>query len=96
MPDEGLRIACFEAANITIEFIQYTEDGPSRAKSVMGEQPGLNHLSAQVTDIDASIVQLEAAGFEVMDGFPRDGVHGPVAFFEPDEATGLLFEICQR
>ena len=96
MPEEGLRIACFEAANITIEFIQYMQDGPSRAKDVMGEGPGLNHLSVQVADMAASLGQLEAAGFKVMDGFPRQGVHGPVAFFEPDETTGLLIETCQR
>ncbi len=84
MENEGLRIACFEASNITIEFIQYTDDGPSSAKSVMGEGPGLNHMSAQVQDMGAALGELEGAGFKLMEGFPSQGVHGPVAFFEPD------------
>jgi hypothetical protein len=30
----------------------------------------------------------------VQDGVPRCGAHGTVAFFQRDQATGLLFEIC--
>ena len=61
----------------------------------MGERMGLNHISARVDDVDHSVSELTTAGFTPMQGFPRQGAHGRVAFFEPDRVTGLLFEVCQ-
>jgi catechol 2,3-dioxygenase-like lactoylglutathione lyase family enzyme len=96
LPDVGLRVAEFHAANVTIELLQYTSsDKAAFAKKTMGEGVGLNHISARVDDVDRSISQLAQAGFKPMEGFPRQGAHGRVAFFEPDRTTGLLLEICQ-
>ncbi len=61
----------------------------------MGDRLGLNHVSARVTDADATVAALTRKGFEPMDGFPRQGSHGRVAFFHPDAVTGLLFEVFQ-
>ena len=94
LPDVGLRVAEFQAANVTIELLQYTA-GSEFARQVMGERLGLNHISARVDNVAHSISQLTAEGFEPKRGFPRQGAHGRVAFFEPDRVTGLLFEICQ-
>jgi methylmalonyl-CoA epimerase len=95
LPDVGLRVAEFQAANVTIELLQYTA-GSEFARQVMGERLGLNHISARVDDVEHSVSQLKAEGFEPKPGFPRQGAHGPVAFFEPDRVTNLLFEICQH
>jgi methylmalonyl-CoA/ethylmalonyl-CoA epimerase len=95
LPEAGLRVAEFRAANVTIELLQYTGTNDAFARRVMGERPGLNHISARVSDVEASLGLLRAAGLQPMEGFPRQGAHGRVAFFEPDEASGLLFEICQ-
>lgn len=94
LPEAGLRVAEFHAANVVIELLQYTGDALF-ARGVMGERLGLNHISARVEDVDRSISELASAGFTPMQGFPRQGAHGRVAFFEPDSVTGLLFEICQ-
>ena len=94
LPEAGLRVAEFHAANVVIELLQYAGD-TAFARGVMGERLGLNHVSARVEDVDRSISELSAAGFKPMPGFPRQGAHGRVAFFEPDAVTGLLFEVCQ-
>lgn len=94
LPDVGLRVAEFRAANVTIELLQYTGEA-AFARKVMGERLGLNHISARVEDIEKSLDQLKSAGLQPMEGFPREGAHGRVAFFQPDDLTGLLFEICQ-
>ena len=60
----------------------------------MGERLGLNHVSARDDDVARSVADLTAEGFEMMQGFPRPSAHGEVAFFERDETTGLLFEVC--
>lgn len=92
--DAGLRVAEFHAANVTIELLQYTGEAQF-ARRVMGERLGLNHISARVDDVERSLAALAAAGLKPMEGFPRQGAHGRVAFFEPDPVSGLLFEICQ-
>lgn len=94
LPDVGLRVAEFHAANVAIELLQYTQNSEF-ARRVMGGRTGLNHLSIRVDDAERSIAELRSAGFEPMAGFPREGAHGRVAFFEPDAVTGLLFEVCQ-
>lgn len=93
--DVGLRVAEFRAANVTVELLQYTGKNDAFARRVMGERLGLNHLSARVENVVRSLAELRAAGLHPMEGFPRQGAHGRVAFFEPDAVTGLLFEICQ-
>jgi methylmalonyl-CoA/ethylmalonyl-CoA epimerase len=95
LPEVGLRVAEFEAQNVTVEFLQYTGAGDAMAKQVMGERPGLNHISLRVSDVAESIAALSRQGFAPMKGFPREGAHGRVAFFEPDAETGLLFEVCE-
>jgi len=94
LPEVGLRVAEFRAANVTVELLQYTGNSDF-ARRVMGSRLGLNHLSIRVEDAERSIEELRRAGFVPMDGFPRQGAHGQVAFFEPDAVTGLLFEICK-
>src|SRR2546428_13831529 len=94
LPDVGLRVAEFHTENVTIELLQYTQ-GSEFARKVMGERIGLNHISARVDDVEQSISALEAKGLKPMPGFPREGAHGRVAFFEPDAVTGLLFEVCK-
>ena len=96
LPDVGLRVAEFHTENVTVELLMYTERGDvGLARRTMGDRLGLNHVSARVADVDGAVAALKLKGFEPMDGFPRQGSHGRVAFFHPDAVTGLLFEVCQ-
>ena len=94
LTEAGIRVAEFEAANITVELIEYCEAGDSFAKQVMGAPYGINHLSFRVDDVGQSITHLAASGVAVMDGFPTQGAHGTVAFFDPATTHDLLFEVC--
>jgi methylmalonyl-CoA/ethylmalonyl-CoA epimerase len=95
MPEVGLKVAVFEAANVAIELLQYTGANDELAKRVMGQAPGVNHISFGVGKLAEAIAELEAAGARTMDGFPRQGAHGRVAFFEPASTGGVLFEVCE-
>ena len=95
LADVGLRVAEFQADNVTVELLQYTGKDDAFARQVMGDRLGLNHVSACVDNVDDTLAALRAAGLRPQAGFPRQGAHGRVAFFEPDPVTGLLFEICQ-
>ncbi len=96
MPEVGLRLASFKAANITIELIEYLSGENNFGRAAMGNQTGLNHLSVKVDDIGDAIKQKERDGFKLLSGFPVEGASGTVAFFDPDPASGIRMEICQH
>ena len=95
MADVGLRIAEFAAANVTVELLQYTGENDGFAKEVMGEAPGVNHISFRVEGLAAATEAVEAVGAKPMAGFPRQGAHGQVVFFEPTSTGGVRFELCE-
>lgn len=95
IPDAGLEIAEFAAANLVVELLRYTDDGDGFGRAVMGSTTGVNHLSLAVDDLDAALGQLRAQGVEPAAGFPRRGAHGRIAFLPRDPGTGLLFELCE-
>ena len=95
LPEVGVRVAMFETANVTLELLQYTSDDDSFARGVMGDRVGINHISLTVEDLVGSIAAMEAAGARTKPGFPIQGAHGRVAFFEPESTGGLLLEVCQ-
>jgi methylmalonyl-CoA/ethylmalonyl-CoA epimerase len=90
----GLRIAEFHAENITLELIEHVTEQTGLARSTMGASPGLNHISVTVHDMNHALEHLQNKGLSLMEGFPRPGSHGTVAFFHPEPTTGLLLEIC--
>ncbi|HLT28331.1 MAG TPA: VOC family protein [Zeimonas sp.] len=95
IPDAGLEVAEFAAANLVVELLQYTDDGDSFGRATMGSTPGVNHLSLAVDDLDAALETLRAQGIEPLTGFPRRGAHGRIAFLPRDAGTGLSFEFCE-
>ena len=94
MEEVGLRIAELKAANIAIELIQYMGDGESFGRKVMGPRPGANHFSFRVEDVDAAVNRFKNSGVTPLEGFPRKGSHGRVAFFEPETTEKILMEVC--
>jgi len=58
--------------------------------------PGLHHVAYQVTDIEATLAALKAAGTRLIDETPRVGIRGSlVAFVHPAATGGVLTEIVQ-
>ena len=94
LPHVGVRIAMIETANVTLELVQHTGEG-GRGREITGSAVGINHISLNVDDLGDSIAAMEAAGANTKPGFPIQGAHGQVAFFEPESTSGLLLEICE-
>ncbi len=94
MPENGLKIAEFETANVAIELLQHTGPNTDYARQVMGEKSGINHFSLRVDNVGEAISQMVTLGAEKMDGFPRTGAHGQVAFFKPESTGNILIEVC--
>ena len=95
MPAVGLRLAEFRLGNTSLELLEVSDSEESLGGQVMGRQPGLNHLALTVADLEKTLEEFRAKGLKVMAGFPRQGAHGRVAFFEPKTTLDILLEICQ-
>jgi methylmalonyl-CoA/ethylmalonyl-CoA epimerase len=95
LPELGLEVAEFTAANVSIELLQYSTTQGSFARQVMGDELGVNHVSIAVADLDAAIDGLATAGVKPMPGFPRRGAHGQIAFMRCDPRLQVLVELCQ-
>lgn len=93
--DVGVRVAFFEVAGTRIELVEYTGPIVERFGPVMARREGVHHLCFRVDDLDAALAEVRRRGFDVVPGFPVDGAHGPIAFLEPEPATGLIVELCQ-
>jgi methylmalonyl-CoA/ethylmalonyl-CoA epimerase len=72
--------------------------GPETAvgKFLARKGPGLHHVAYAVGDIDATLVQLAAAGLELIDSEARVGIRASrVAFLHPRSTGGVLTEIVE-
>lgn len=95
MPDVGLEVAVFDAANLKIELLQYVSSERSFAREVMGNATGVNHIAIATPDIDAAIARFAAEGLDPQQGFPRPGAEGQVAFMCSDPRLHVLVELCE-
>ncbi|NOY45175.1 MAG: hypothetical protein GXP50_06965 [Deltaproteobacteria bacterium] len=53
-------------------------------------RPGVHHLAVRVEDLDGCLASLGRDGVPVLQGFPRPGLHGRIAFVEDPVSGGLL------
>lgn len=94
---DGMKIAFFPIGDTLIEFLHFSPDkGWDPFHTVVRSQKGaINHLCFEVDDLEASIRDFEKNGAKLVEGSPRAGAHGRVAFFHPETTEGILIELCE-
>ena len=94
---DGMRIAFFPIGDTLIEFLSFSPDkGWDPLHTVIRSQKGtINHLCFEVDELEASIREFEKNGAKLIEGSPRSGAHGRVAFFYPETTEGILIEVCE-
>jgi len=94
----GAKIAFMPVGDTMLELICHTR--PAEEKDKMGHvvrgQPGaINHLCFEVDDLEATIRDFQKNGAKLVEGCPRKGAHGRVAFLYPETTEGVLIELCE-
>ena len=91
----GIRGVLMPLGENEIELIQPTtpDTGVMRYLDTKGER--LHHLAFSTDDIVGELARLKAAGVEVVDQEPREGLTGMVAFLHPKSMHGVLIELVQ-
>ena len=91
----GIKIAFFSIGESMIEMIYTTDPEKTRGSVVRSQKGTINHICFEVDDIEASIKEFEKNGAKLVEGYPKAGAHGRVAFFYPETTEDVLIEICQ-
>jgi methylmalonyl-CoA/ethylmalonyl-CoA epimerase len=93
-----LRIGFLSIGDTSIEVICHTKpdkgDDPV-TRVVRGQKGVINHLCFEVDDLEATIKDFERSGAKLVEGCPRPGAHGRIAFFYPETTEGVLSELCE-
>jgi methylmalonyl-CoA/ethylmalonyl-CoA epimerase len=93
-----LLIGFLSIGETSIELLHHTKpdrgDDPI-SKVVRGQKGAINHLCFEVDNLDASIRDFEKNGATLIEGCPRKGAHGRIAFFHPESTAGVLIELCE-
>jgi methylmalonyl-CoA/ethylmalonyl-CoA epimerase len=95
IPDVQLKIGVFKMGEIEIELLHYVNAELPIVKALRGDQPGVNHICYEVEGFDDTMKRLIGNGFKLIDGFPRKGVHGRIAFFIPPHSSEERIEILE-
>lgn len=73
-----------------------SSDGPI-ARFLARRGPGIHHVAYRVSDLRATLQDLNTRGFQLIDEEPRLGARDQlVAFVHPKSTDGTLIELVQR
>ena len=93
--DIGINAAFFLIGDSLIELINYTEPAKTHDHVVRSQKGIINHLCFEVDNLEVSIREFEQTGAKLVEGFPKCGAKGHIAFFYPETTEGILIELCQ-
>ena len=94
--DQGVEAALLGVGEGHVELLAPLGGETPVGKYLAKHGPGLHHVAYAVTDIDAALGSLKAAGVRLIDEQPRAGIRNSrVAFLHPGPLGGVLTEIVQ-
>lgn len=91
--EQGIRAALLGAQESEIELLEPVQPGTGVARFLEKRGEGLHHICFETGDVDAALRDLKAAGVELIDETPRDGLAGRIGFLHPRECAGVLVEL---
>ncbi len=93
LDEVGLSARVFRVGGADVEVLAFDGAVPGVDPRVT-QASGLQHVAFRVADLGVALRHLAAYGVAPLPGFPRQGLHGRIAFVE-DPATGCLVELVE-
>jgi methylmalonyl-CoA/ethylmalonyl-CoA epimerase len=94
---EGVRVSFFKTGDSKIELLQALNENSPIAKFIDKKGEGMHHLAFEVADINESMKQMKANGFELLSDEPKVGADNKlICFLHPKSTNGVLIELCQE
>ena len=93
LPEQDVNVAFVGS----IELIEPRSNTSPVARFLTRRGPGIHHVAYRVSDLRATLQDLNTRGFQLIDEEPRLGARGHlVAFVHPKSTGGTLIELVQR
>jgi methylmalonyl-CoA epimerase len=93
---QGVEAVLLDVGDGHVELLAPLQEDTPVGRFLAKRGPGLHHVAYRVHDIDAALHDARAAGLQLLDERPRDGIRGSlVAFLHPASTGGVLTEIVQ-
>jgi methylmalonyl-CoA/ethylmalonyl-CoA epimerase len=94
--EQGVEAVLLDVGDGHVELLAPLGPETLIGKFLAKKGPGLHHVAYAVTDIDAALAELKAAGIELIDQQPRIGIRNSrVAFCHPRSTGSVLTEIVE-
>jgi methylmalonyl-CoA/ethylmalonyl-CoA epimerase len=94
--EQGVEAVLLDVGENHVELLAPLSEDTPVGRFLAKSGPGLHHIAYQVSDIDATLDSLKAAGLPLVDERPRVGIRGSrVAFLHPKGTQGVLTELVQ-
>jgi methylmalonyl-CoA epimerase len=94
--EQGVEAALLNVGDGHVELMAATGPDTPVGKFIAKRGAGLHHVAYAVDDIDSTMEQLAANGFELIDAKARPGIGGSrVAFLQPRSTGRVLTEIVE-
>jgi methylmalonyl-CoA/ethylmalonyl-CoA epimerase len=94
MEREGVEAVYLRVGNGRVELVAPVAADTAVGRFLSKRGPGMHHVAFEVDDVEAAVGELVAAGAEVIDPLPREGLGGhEVSFVHPDSVHGVLAEV---
>jgi methylmalonyl-CoA/ethylmalonyl-CoA epimerase len=92
--DQGVEAASVRVGEGRVELLAALGDDTPVGRFLASRGPGMHHVAYEVADVGAALASLTAAGAELIDSEPRQGMFGlEVAFVHPESVHGVLSEV---
>ena len=92
--DQGVRAVSLRIGAGRVELLEPLGEDTPVGRFLAKRGPGMHHVAYQVDDLPAALADLSAAGADLIDPQPREGLFGlEVAFVHPDSVHGVLSEV---
>jgi methylmalonyl-CoA epimerase len=95
IPELKLRIGFLRIGPLEIELLEFKDPTLPIPKAIRAGDYGLSHISFEVNRLDETVKDLEAKGFTLVKGYPRQGAHGRIAFVIPPHSPEERIELLE-
>jgi methylmalonyl-CoA epimerase len=92
--EQGVEAAAVLVGSGRVELLAPLGEETPVGRFLASRGPGMHHVAYEVDDVHSELDRLAAAGADLIDEEPRQGLFGlQVAFVHPDAVHGVLTEV---
>jgi methylmalonyl-CoA/ethylmalonyl-CoA epimerase len=94
LEDQGVEAVAVLVGGSRVELLAPLGEETPVGRFLAKRGPGMHHVAYEVDDVRSELGRLSAAGADLIDPEPRQGLFGlQVAFVHPDAVHGVLTEV---